>query len=225
VPGPGWNDDDPRDAATLQANVKALASTLRADAPGRGVPTSQLAFEWHRQLYAGCQIPSAQYVGAFRGDPAHPDLTDYEVGLGGRMPDGGMEKEGLPVPLVAPAVDGLLSSLGGVLATFDAAWPVGVYPASVDELGALLSVAAQLHGEWVRIHPFANGNGRTARTWVTWVMLRYGLPTFVTLKPRPSDVAYARAAHASMGRRPDYTGDHTLTEQVFALMLSTSLLP
>jgi hypothetical protein len=28
-----------------------------------------------------------------------------------------------------------------------------------------LLLAAILHGEWVRIHPFANGNGRTARLW------------------------------------------------------------
>lgn len=170
-------------------------------------------------------MPSPQYVGGFRGDPRRGDLIDYEVAVGDFMPDGFFEKEGLPAAAVAGAVDGLLLDLQGVVPTFDSAWPVGAPPSSADELAAVLSVAAQLHGEWVRIHPFANGNGRTARTWVTWLLLRYGLPTFVTLKPRPTDTAYARAAHASMGRPPTYVGDHTETERVFTLLLSLALLP
>ena len=63
-------------------------------------------------------------------------------------------------------------------------------------------VTAAIHGEWVRIHPFANGNARTARVWAAWIALRYGLPVFVTVKPRPNDAAYAQAAFASMGSSP-----------------------
>ncbi|MFP5345434.1 MAG: Fic family protein [Actinomycetes bacterium] len=59
-----------------------------------------------------------------------------------------------------------------------------------------------MHGEWVRIHPFADGTGRTARIWVTWLLLRYGLPTFVTLEPRPTDTAYARAARVQRQAHP-----------------------
>lgn len=35
-------------------------------------------------------------------------------------------------------------------------------------------LAAVVHGEWVRIHPYANGNGRIAGTWANWVATRYG---------------------------------------------------
>lgn len=58
--------------------------------------------------------------------------------------------------------------------------------------------ARRLHGLWVRIHPFANGNGRTARLWV-WAALRYGLPSFVRTKPRPDATAYAAAMQGDYG--------------------------
>jgi Fic/DOC family protein len=60
----------------------------------------------------------------------------------------------------------------------DGALPVGRRPTTALELRAVLLLAANLHGEWVRIHPFANGNGRIARLWVIWVAARYGLPPF-----------------------------------------------
>jgi Fic/DOC family len=94
----------------------------------------------------------------------------------------------------------------------DAAITAGNPPASGPELAAVIEFAALAQGEWVRIHPFANGNGRTARCWTNFVALRYGLPAFVTIKPRPADLVYAQAAHASMA------GDHVPTESLFAGM-------
>jgi hypothetical protein len=61
----------------------------------------------------------------------------------------------------------------------------------------VLTYCAALHGNWVRIHPFANGNGRTARLWANWAALRYGLPPFVTVNPHPHD-PYGAAAAAWM---------------------------
>jgi hypothetical protein len=69
-----------------------------------------------------------------------------------------------------------------------------------------------LHGEWVRIHPFANGNGRTARLWANWAGLRYSLPPFVTIKPRPGN-PYGMAAMASMN------GSHATAVAAFDQML------
>jgi len=95
----------------------------------------------------------------------------------------------------------------------------------VDELDAVVGLTARVHGEWVRLHPFANGNGRIARVWAAWLALRYSLPVFVTVKPRPGDLAYARAARDSMGRPPDFTGDHSTATAVFAHLLTLTLLP
>jgi Fic family protein len=66
-------------------------------------------------------------------------------------------------------------------------------------LHGVLTFCSLLHGNWVRIHPFANGNGRTARLWANWAALRYGLPPFVTIRPRPRHPDRAAAAASMAG--------------------------
>ena len=105
----------------------------------------------------------------------------------------------------------------------DESMPPGARQHDEQRLLAVASVAAELHGEWIRIHPFANGNGRTARIWANVIALRYGLPAFVSIKPRPGDVAYARAARTSMGRPPGFTGAHDETIALFVHLLAGSL--
>ena len=80
-----------------------------------------------------------------------------------------------------------------------------------------MHAAAIVHGEWIRIHPFANGNGRIARLWANWIGLRYGLPAFVALRPRPAGTDYASVATASM------RGDHDAMVPVFKAMLDATL--
>lgn len=46
-------------------------------------------------------------------------------------------------------------------------------------------------------HPFSNGNGRTARLVANSLAMRYGLPPFVRLRPRPAE-PYSTVADASM---------------------------
>jgi Fic family protein len=95
--------------------------------------------------------------------------------------------------------------------------PVGGPPDDARRLAAVVQLAGLAHGEWVRIHPFANGNGRTARLWVAWVAARYGLPLFLRLKPRPAATQYAVAASACM------RGDHTLMQLYLADQLAEAL--
>ena len=61
------------------------------------------------------------------------------------------------------------------------------------------TLAAWAHSKWVRIHPFANGNGRTARTWANLLLLRYGLRPVVRLRPRPGGNYGAAGAAAMWG--------------------------
>ena len=119
----------------------------------------------------------------------------------------------------------LLGQVEAAMHTLDALLPVGTRPSTVDELQAVVNLSAAVHGEWVRIHPFANGNGRTARMWPAALALRYSLPVFVTVKPRPEDIAYVNSSAASMGRPPDFRGDHSSAGNVFAHLLALSLLP
>jgi hypothetical protein len=176
-------DDHPPDAASIGANCGALLADLAAVTAQRAVPTLADACQWHRRIYDGCAVPAAGYVGNFRGDPAYPELADYEVGVGAMLPDGLPEKVGVWAADVEGAMAGFIAGVHA-LGVLDAVIPVGNRPATVDELHEVVVLTAEVHGEWVRVHPFANGNGRTARVWAAFLALRYGLPVFVTLKPR-----------------------------------------
>lgn len=225
MPGPIWNEDDLRDTARIAANADALVRTFLASAEQRTKPTLATVCSWHTQLYAACTMPSPDYLGALRGDAGRPDLVGYEVGVGPLQPDGLPEKVGVWSHDVADAVDLLLADVCSALAVLDVRFPLGAAPRTVEDLDPLVTFIAAAHGEWVRIHPFANGNGRIARVWAAWLALRYGLPVFVSVKPRPDDIAYVRAGRASMGRPPDFRADHTEAANVFTQLLTLALLP
>jgi hypothetical protein len=178
---------------------------------------------WHARLYAGCEVPVVGYVGHFRGDPAVPELIDYEVGLGARLKDGNLEKMGVWARLVSSEMGAVIAGLNAVFVELDARLPIGKAPTTADQILEVISFAALAHGECLRVHPFANGNGRIARLLVAFICLRYGLPMFLHIKPRPESDDYIRASRDSMGRPPDFIGNHTTTTAVFAHMLADEL--
>jgi Fic family protein len=83
---------------------------------------------------------------------------------------------------------------------------------NADQTAAIVAVCAWAHAEWVRIYPFANGNGRTARLWSNSLAMRYGLPPFVGLRPRPK-VDYRLVRELAM------RGDWEPTAAVFLQLL------
>lgn len=225
MPGPAWPDDDPAEAAIVAANCATLLQDLVRDASLRLVPTLETVCDWHRRIYDGCRPPVAAYVGHFRGDAGFPELVDYEVGVGLPTPDGLREKVGVWASDLAPQLRAFERGVRSALAVLDPQLPAGRRPDTADELETIVRLVAEVHGEWVRLHPFVNGNGRTARVWAAFLAVRYGLPPFVRLKPRPDDIAYARAAKRSMGRPPDFQGDHREAVAVFAHMLTLAVRP
>lgn len=224
MPGSAWDDDDPADGGRIRANVASLLAELIAQAPQRALPSIADVQRWHAACYAGCRLPVAGYAGHFRGDPAVPELVGYEVGVGARLPDGWPSKVGVFSSEVGAAALRLLAQIEAGVARLDAILPPGSRPSEAAQLRAVATLAAVIHGGWIRIHPYANGNGRTARLWAAWVALRYGVPVFLAVKPRPGDTAYALASVASMGRPPDFVGDHSLAQTLFADMLVKVLL-
>jgi hypothetical protein len=207
---PDWNDDSSTEASRIVANFKHLRSQFDADARSRPAPTIDLARGWHRAIYAGVKVPHPDYIGNVRdSDPSLPCLVDYEVTVGGI--------DGTPARDVPIALNAFASAAAASTSAIDIDVPIGSVPADPGVVAGIIQLAATMHGKWIQIHPFANGNGRTARLWANWIAVRYGLPAFVRVKPRPDDVLFAGAARLSMH------GDYRSTEALFASMLQDAL--
>jgi Fic family protein len=205
-----WNEDPPGSQATISANIAALWPSIADDAATRPTPTIARAQEWHRSIYRGIALPVPYYSGEIRdSDPRFPELYGYEVSVGGRL--------GVISAHVPDELEMLEQRLQKVCRRLDSAIPTEEKPASEADLRAVIVFCANAHGEWVRIHPFANGNGRVARVWANWLALRYGLPPFVRIKPRPEGAGYETAVAASM------RSEHSLTTIVFRGLLDEAL--
>lgn len=205
-----WNDDPPGSSAQIYSNIAGLLPTFQADAATRLTPTIALAQDWHRTIYSGVALPEPYYAGEIRdSDPNFPELYGYEVQVG--------SARGVPSRDVPAELTRLEQQIQTAVGVLDGAVPLGHLPPDDQVLQSVLTACAIVHGEWVRIHPFANGNGRTARLWATWIGMRYGLPPFIEIRPRPAGTAYVAAAAASMH------GDHRFCLFVFDQMLKSKL--
>lgn len=205
-----WNEEDPRDASLIRRNLTSLLNEIVRQARLRPAPTIAMAQEWHRRTYDGVRLPVPYYAGELRdSDPRFPELFGYEVRIG--------QRRGVASALVPQQLERFESAMHRAVSVLDTVIPEQSVPADTAQLRSVLTLCAYAHGEWVRIHPFANGNGRTARIWANWCALRYGLPPFVRLKPRPGGGPYATAAALSM------RGDHQVMVAVFADLLDQHL--
>lgn len=190
-----WDSDDPADADLLRSNAQRVLRSAVDHARNRQPPSIALAQAWHRDLYGGCRLPVEYYAGETRdSDEDFPELFGYEVEVAGLA---GASSADVPREL-----DRFETAMAEAVGRLDSLVPPMTVPSEPGSFGSVITFAAVAHGEWVRIHPFANGNGRTARVWANWCLIRYGLPTVVRPRPRLEGLAYTAASRASM------TGDH-----------------
>jgi fido (protein-threonine AMPylation protein) len=155
---PDWNDDRPADLPRIIANVKALWPEAEADAIARPAPSLAKALAWHARIYDGVVAPHPDYLGHVRdSDPRYPCLIGYELAVG--------STNGVRARDVPAALDAFVRSTTTVTIALDAAVPAAQVASSPQAVSAIVRLCAYAHGEWIRIHPFANGNGRTARVW------------------------------------------------------------
>jgi hypothetical protein len=150
---------------------------------------------------AGLDVPDDKYLGRYRGEPG---LETTRVWIGSH--------ESVLPGDVAQALTAFERTLQRAVAALDARYQPGE-ELDKDGLAAVIDLCAWTHAEWVRIHPFANGNGRTARIWANALLMRYGLAPSARLRPRPGG-DYGRAGTAAMER------DWRPTAAVFRRMLS-----
>jgi len=195
-----WDADSPR----LRQNLVGVLRGVRDRAARREIHTVEDARRWHRDTMAGLKVPDKKYVGRFRGEPG---LETTRVWVDGH--------EGAPPERVAAELAAFEKTLQRAVAALDARYP-RAEALDTDGLAAVIDLCAWAHAEWVRIHPFDNGNGRTARIWANALLMRYGLPPAIRLRPRPDGV-YEDAGTAAMN------GDWRPTVAVFSRMLAESL--
>ena len=155
---PDWDENSPQ----LVANLTAVLESIRDSGQGREQFGAETARRWHREMMAGLEVPRKEWRGAFRGEE---DLAGLEVRVGMRPGVRSME--------VAAALEKFDEVLHRLLSFLDEGIPSGS-DLSESQIEAVLEVCARVHAEWVRIHPFANGNGRTARLWANAIAMRYG---------------------------------------------------
>lgn len=197
---PDWDADSPQ----LRKNLAQVLDEIVRTAQRREHPTLDSARHWQTLSMKDLKVPGARLLTAFRGEPG---LENVQVRVGAHY---GVDAAG-----VAGALAEFETKLRVLVAELDAILPSGNEP-NADQLAAIVDLCAWVHAEWVRIHPFANGNGRTARLWANSIAMRYGLPPFIRLRPRPNS-GYAEAGAKAM------QGDWEPTAIVFRGLLDSFL--
>ena len=193
---PDWDADSPE----LRRNIVLLLGSIEQDAAQRKPPTAETARRWQSEIMRNLQADDPRYGGAFRGEAG---LEDVQVHVNRIF--------GVAAPEVADALRDFEQRLQSVVDHLDNSIPPGAEP-NADQTMVIVEVCAWAHAEWVRIHPFANGNGRIARLWANSLAVRYGLPPFVDLRPRPGG-DYVLAGEKAM------RGDWEPTVAVFDALL------
>src|SRR5512138_1149872 len=175
------------DSQQLRDNLKRVLRQARDHACGRKTLDLDMARAWQEATMQNLAVPRAEYIGRFRGEPG---LENCELVVG--------TTSGTPSTDVAEALSRFEEKLQRAVTVLDDLIAPG-QELSADDVAAVIDLCAWAHAEWIRIHPFANGNGRTARLWANYLAMRYGLPPFVRLRPRPDDGYGAACAEAMQG--------------------------
>jgi len=198
---PDWDEDSPQ----LRQNLANVLRQILSEARKRLPWSTESIRRWHVAAMRDLSPDIPKYaVGNFRGESG---LENARVKIAGQW--------GVPPEDVASALAKFDGTLHQIITQLDELVPSGDLP-TADLLPAILDVCAWAHAEWARIHPFANGNGRTARLMANGIAMRYGLPPFIRLRPRPNG-DYGAACEAAM------RGNWRPTAVVFGEMLSERL--
>jgi hypothetical protein len=202
-----WEEDDPKVRSRIHANLAVLLPDIVASGRRRDPVTIDLVRDWHQLMLDGVPLPEPEVAGGFRGSgPQQGRLRTYRVTVDGIL-------QAVPPGQVRSKMSIFERRLREKITALDPFIPAKAPP---DQREAqVLELCGWVHGELIYVHPFADGNGRMARSLVLWLAGRYGLPVFLDLRPRPSGPSgYEMAAKASM------TGRHQLMRIALTKMLA-----
>ena len=169
----------------LNKNLVEALNMARISATSFESPTLELPRQWQAQIMDDLTpvgVADKSWYGKFRGEMGQ----EY---IGVKI----ASYEGTPPQQVEEELAKFIKRTQRIISEYDEKMlttdehgnRVVVQDLDDSVIRAIIGLMALVHGEWTRIHPFANGNGRTARLWANWIAMRYGLTPFVTLRPRP----------------------------------------
>jgi hypothetical protein len=161
---------------------------------------------WHRKIFR-FSVPLDYYAGNYRSDdPRYPCLhADVEVG--------GLQ--GAPFAEVPTLMRELSGEMHHYIVETDKYVQRG--PAPVNRVRSVLQLASLCSGEFLKIHPFLNCNGRTSRLISNYIFDRYGYAMpYYNPYPRPGR-PYEIAAASCM------KGDYSLMFQYLLGLLTQSI--
>ena len=201
-----WDDREttPADIARGTANRQQVLKELIQHGLSNEPLDALLVAQWHKNCLAGLSYVTNHptWLGAYRGSN-HPGLENMGVRVG--------TNEGVSPHEVQEELVTFFAQLQKRMSNLTATIELD-QDKSQEDVRKVAEVAGWAHGEWVRIHPFANGNGRTARLIANWVLARFRLLPVLGIRPRP-DHPYGPAAVASM------QGDHSKIAQFIVDLL------
>ncbi len=168
-----WDDALERDEAAVQciADAAALVDEWLAEYSPEHLLSTKLLAEWHAFLFRDV-FP--QFAGRIRNQsfPREVHFSEFN-GVGSRLVDNELRRyEG--------SVQNLISQLDDYQS------------ASQEDFDTqVVRAAAWSHADFVRIHPFLNGNGRTGRLVIDYFAYRYNLNPVGIGRPSRSDYVSA----------------------------------
>jgi hypothetical protein len=197
---PHWDED----SAQLRTNLQRAQAQATAQGIAREPITVLMIQAWHATTMEGLDIPEQEIPADEHGNK--PQAQDFFGQLRGSaklhhinvaVRDGERQLWGEHPASVAAECKKFIDALRQECEALDLRVPRGRVPDDQDDVFEIAAVVAWAHNEWARIHPFGNGNGRTARLLANMLLVRYGLPRVFRLRPRP-EWPYADAAIAGM---------------------------
>lgn len=171
--GIDWNDNDhleytdPVTGLLYDAQFR-VDEWIRLNA-GLHVFSLRMLTEFHRLLFEDVW---PEFAGKLRG--RGPNQIARNVSIGSLAP-------GVHADEVLAQTSALATTVAEYIRTLDERLGA-LEPAEAVE--SARNIAAYLHCELIRIHPFVNGNGRTSRTCINYIGQRYGL-RFVQFERSP----------------------------------------
>jgi hypothetical protein len=216
-----WDKDLPANVSRIDANFAKLRPQVVTAALDGQRPNEALLRDWHRQSVRGVRLAEPEVAGGFRGEG--PPGSRLNTSLNAVRGVFGIPMLGADAARVPGLVAGFFMALEQRLDALDAR--VGAGEGFAAYYRDVLVVCAWAHGEWVRIHPFADHNGSTARLMVIAVGLRYGVPLKLPGKPRNAMPTPGLIADYNLAAGNQMLGDDQLMVTVLHQLASGAAAP